>query len=88
MQIIINIPTEHYNEIVYEDIEKLRECVRNGVPIPKGHGRLGDLDRLQAKIFNACIDKYFMPVKSLTCDDVTDIIDDVPTIIEADKECD
>lgn len=28
MKLIIDIPTEHYDEIVYQDVDKLRECVK------------------------------------------------------------
>ncbi len=30
MNILISIPTDQYNEIVYNDIDKLRECVKKG----------------------------------------------------------
>lgn len=35
MKILIDIPTEQYNEIVYVDYERLRDIVRDGVVIEK-----------------------------------------------------
>lgn len=31
MKIVIDIPIKRYNEIVYNDVETLRECIKNGV---------------------------------------------------------
>ena len=62
--------------------EEMVVKVANGTRLPKNHGRLGDLDRVKAKVFNASMDEHFMPINLLTCDDVTDIIDYIPTIIE------
>jgi hypothetical protein len=35
MQIVIDIPTDQYNEIVYVNYERLRDIVRDGVVIEK-----------------------------------------------------
>lgn len=35
MLIIVNIPTDKYNNIVFEDVEKLRESISNGVVLTK-----------------------------------------------------
>lgn len=88
MKLVIEIDEENYEKNKYGrcPVTVMRKSIRNGIPLPKGHGRLGELDILRAKIFIASTDKYFMPTKLLTCDDVTDIIDGMPTIIEADKE--
>ena len=43
--------------------------------------RLIDADRLKAEIFKACMDNHFMPTKLLDCDDVTNIIDNAPTVV-------
>ena len=47
MKIVIDIPIEHYNEIVYEDVEKLREVIKNGKVLPKEHGDLIDRSKLR-----------------------------------------
>ena len=33
IKIVVDIPTEQYNNIVYEDIDKLRECIKNGTVV-------------------------------------------------------
>lgn len=51
MKIVVDIPEELYkhikNDNVYylEDGEDLYTIVKNGTPLPKGHGRLIDADR-------------------------------------------
>lgn len=95
IQLMIEIDEEDY-KIMKHNVEvdnplcplsqkEIVTKIANGTPLPEGHGRLGDLDDIRAKIFNASMDNYFMPIKPLSCDDVTDIIDKADTIIEADK---
>jgi len=84
MQIVIDIPEEEYNWIiksdktVFADVAS-KECmlhaIKNGTPLPKGHGRLIDADALLKK--HPEFDTY--PFPSTT-------IDNAPPIIEADKE--
>lgn len=78
MQIVIDIPNWLYNAILEhkEPIysQSLGEAVRDGTPLPKGHGRLIDADALN---FNA---DYNEPLISKLD------FDNAPTIIEADKE--
>lgn len=58
MQIVINIDDEDYDDITLtgENIINLgvlldlREAVRKGTPLPKGHGRLIDADALEKKM--------------------------------------
>jgi hypothetical protein len=55
MKIVIDIDTEHYERImrieegvtVYPTTLALYEAVKNGTPLPKGHGRLIDADELK-----------------------------------------
>lgn len=85
MQIVININENEYlsikeypnNITSYPVTIHLYDAVRNGTPLPKGHGRLIDAD--------AYIEKYEC------CGYLEDIEIDyfnevVPTIIESDKE--
>jgi len=81
MQIVIDIDEEQYNTIKSDlyntfPVEMKKwglEAIRNGTPLPKGHGRLIDADAL---IFNA---DYYEPLISKRD------FDFAPTIIEADK---
>jgi len=58
------------------------DAIKNGTPLPKGHGRLIDADRL--KIDNPLYLSLDIPY--VTEDTVEEIIDHAPTILEADKE--
>ena len=85
MQIIIDITDDIYteltktgeNEINLGILLALREAVRQGTTLPKGHGRLIDAD--------AYIDKHEECgwLDDITVDEFNAI---TPTIIEADKE--
>lgn len=70
MQILINIPDEEFERLVYMDIFKLREYIQNGVVLPKGHGRLKDTDK-----FNYNSDNYITKHG----------VESAPTVIEADQ---
>lgn len=55
MQIVIDVPDEMYdwfdNGFPDEnDAEKLWQIVKNGKPLPKGHGRIMDVDRVIKKM--------------------------------------
>ena len=86
MQIIINIDDEDYDDITLtgENIINLgvlldlREAVRNGTPLPKGHGRLIDADAINLKDISP-VDGF--SVYGATAED----IDLTPTIIEAES---
>lgn len=69
MELVIDIPTEQYNNIVYEDVDRLRECIKNGTVLPKNHGRLIDADALWDLYHDNDYDFY-------------EAIDSVTTIIE------
>ena len=82
MQIVIDISDIKYqwikdNPLTYDN--KYCEAIRNGAPLPKGHGRLIDADAL-------C--DYFWDNRSrlYTHKDLRIAIDNAPTIIEADIE--
>lgn len=84
MQIVIDIADEYYEYLkklmLNGDVLGARERkILNGTPLPKGHGRLIDADRL----------KSLYSINSANFNTVAGIkkwIDDAHTIIEADKE--
>ena len=88
MQIVIDISKEDYNRI--KDIPeafnslttRVYKSIKNGTPLPKGHGRLIDGDKAIADFANYGIDHMWDAF------DLPDIIDNSPTIIEADKGSD
>lgn len=94
IQLVITISEEKYNQI----INRYREsnvrpkdyeiAIINGTPLPKGHGRLGDLDELEQRISNfvehdAKITDEYTVVRQRH---IVDGIRQTPTIIEADTE--
>ena len=79
MQILIEISDETYkkiqNKILYPwDVES----ILNGISTPKGHGRLIDADALCEELGDINMDIYTNEVKEM--------IDNAPTVIEADKD--
>ena len=78
MQIVIDVPDEKYDRLVYQDIISLRSYVENGIVLPKGHGRLIDANRLRS----------MYSINRANFNTVVGIqkwIDDAPIIVEADE---
>ena len=88
MQIVIEIPEEDYtniknaiNSLIENGVEltsmsKVCLAIKDGTPLPEGHGRLGDLDALRDEISSWGMNDY-------EPSDFTDEIDRADTIIEA-----
>lgn len=85
MQILIDIPYGHFLTIkdgfLNECIKSTTEAIVNGTILPKGHGRLIDVDELeQCKgIMNTIHGEIKYAIRM-------DDIRNMPTIIEADNE--
>lgn len=93
MQIVIDIDenvftrlfdngTEDY-AIVNDDLFTIAKSIRKGTPLPEHHGRLIDADELYGDFIDG--------TEGYDCNtwnriEIGDIIEDAPTIIEADKE--
>ena len=88
MTLIIDIPDEDYDKIKdnspdafnYLTSWRLYDAIKNGTPLPKGHGRLIDADALKtdAQTMTEWNGDVFRCVTERT-------IDYAPTIIEADR---
>lgn len=79
MKLIIDIQDFVYNHIKEFNSTQLYElnvitAIKNGLPLPKGHGRLIDAD----KLLDENIDTFMLQTETK--------IRIAPTIIEADKE--
>lgn len=83
MQIMINI-SDAVKEMADEGDKKLIhimwmliliDAIKNGVVLPKGHGDLIDKKVAYKKFYSRCLAKV-----------ATEVFDEIPTIIEADKE--
>lgn len=90
MQIVIELNEEVYDEILNEiehaeiagvGLSELSIALKNGTPLPKGHGDLKDASKMIADLNTVRVDNYAETIE-WTCN----VIDSYPTIIEADKE--
>ena len=89
MKLIIDIPKEEYELVRHENKSfrtelELMNAVANGVPLPKHHGRLKDVDAFLSKV--KADREHSAYSGSWTADDVLTALDNsyAPTIIEAD----
>ena len=91
MPVVINV-----SEARFRDIQRIAEVqlesnhfktaeqiIANGTPLPKGHGRLIDADELNEQEIPAIKKDDVVYVKLST---LQDLIDNAPTIIEAESE--
>lgn len=89
MKIVIDIPEGMLDELntckfPIQDAYRLCSIIENGQPLPKGHGRLIDADALARFIDYGHLNS--LDAKVFSENDIRDLIDNAPTIIEADKE--
>ena len=89
MQIVIDIPEKIFKELTKYDkpvpsgnclYDSILESVFNGISLPKGHGKLGDLDELEVlmkdEILNHDLNEY----------GCLNLVKHTQAIIEADEE--
>lgn len=88
MQIVIDISEKDFIEIFINGLENNNEIInliRKGTPLPK-HGRLVDADVLIKQLEDTANIEWNEQVgSSKGLEDAIDIVDDAPTIIEADR---
>lgn len=83
MKIVIDIPEQAYNQLKevggvdWLDAENILDCVANGTPLPKGHGKLIDADALYADLT--------FPTQEFA-KAFHEILEDAPGIVLPDKE--
>ena len=90
MRVVVDIPNWLYNamlehkEPIYS--QSLGEAVRDGTPLPKGHGRLIDADALEKKMCDREVE--IGDDRALWESSAVSVALDMfaPTIIDADKE--
>jgi len=96
IELIIKIPNRIYKTIQNRhlniiDKEIIEDAIRNSTPLPKGHGRLGDLDALEKDMINGIKagnyeDGYDNYSHINNIDDCVECVKYADTIIEADEE--
>ena len=91
MQVVIDIPEEIYihlsqrykyqnaDDTGLSELDKVGVSIKNGITLPEGHGRLGDLDALREEVSSWGMNDY-------EPSDFIDEIDRAATIIEAESE--
>lgn len=82
VEVVLKIPEEVYEGLVYLDVFQVRNLIQKGTLLPKGHGILKDVTNLMRGLYTdiQTIEETF------TSSDVYKMIDEeCPTIIEADK---
>jgi hypothetical protein len=77
MKIVIDIPESKIKDPSSIDLFYMVGAIKNGIPLPKGHGRLIDADALGEELHRYTEAPYLYALK---------VFNDAPTIIEADKE--
>ena len=80
-EILIRMTEKQYDSLNEMSLIELHSIIRNGIPLPKGHGRLIDADELEEckEIMNTISGESKYAVRM-------DDIRNMQTIIEADKE--
>ena len=76
IELVIKIPKEYYEAIMKIPVNQSTAdmlIIKNGKPLPKGHGRLIDADAMWDSYYSNEYDFY-------------EALDDIQTIIEAEKE--
>lgn len=89
MQIVIEIPEEMYRQLINgrSGNTLINKAIKNGIPLPKGHGRLIDAKELTDRLEALSADKWNESVgASKGLDFAIEITEDAPTVLEADKE--
>lgn len=92
IELIIKIPEETYIHLCNGGnigaSLLIENAIKNGTPLPKGHGRLGDLDELTQRITNYVEhNEHMMDELTLLQEKfILEGIKNTPTIIEADRE--
>ena len=88
-KILIEMPTMLYLALKLDGVwgyPRLTEIIRNGTPLPKGHGRLKDVDAFISKV--KADREHSAYSRSWTADDVLNVLDNsyASTIVGAESE--
>lgn len=91
IELVISLPEEAYKLLKNEGVdwlgaEHILNAVANGILLPKGHGKLKDIDKFLKRVEEDRAHECYL--HSWTIDDVLQKLDSwyAPTIIEADPE--
>lgn len=94
-ELVIKIPEEMYDWLDHgfldaEDAEMLWKVVKNGIPIPKGHGKIIDVKKLRQDVithkYSVDFCKEHNIDQSINVGILNILLTDALPIIEADEE--
>ena len=85
IELVIKISEDSYKAtcngcMLPTDVENVVQGIKNGIPLPKGHGYLKDQKDLAKSLYD------YQWIDQQTYIEVANRLIDTPTIIEADKE--
>ena len=91
IELVIKIPEgvyQHYKKVYQKSRGSIPEsCIAFGEPLPKGHGRLGDLDKIKKEMQNYYDDcAKTSEYTRLGFETAISVVEDAHTIIEASEE--
>ena len=94
IELVIKIPEELYEAykgrppmLGDAGMDMIAQSIANGIPLPKGHGRLGDLDELERKMteYISTLPLPYNEAERIVL--LMNFFDEAPTVIEeSDKE--
>ena len=94
MQLVVEISEDTFFDLKKkQNRTEVDNAVLNGTPLPKGHGRLIDADALEilygleyaTKYGNETAEQQAHSYDTMMMYEIADMIDEAPTIIEADR---
>lgn len=99
IELLIKVPKEIYKHTQEYEVggfntengDKLFMVIKNGTPLPKGHGRIGDLDGVEKIVCDEFVDlqdgsEEWRNAVNDAVENILHRVHDLPTIFEADKE--
>lgn len=93
IELVIKIPKKTYKLICDKnalgcDIGDIKNIIRNGTLLPKGHGKLVDADKFlkdNETYTGFILESRFFGGRNIHNDALEDLVDKAPTIIEKDR---
>lgn len=95
MKIVIEIDEETYKDIkdgkVYSSVRDVPQesilAISNGTPLPKGHGRLVDISKIDDDRIESDNPIIYLTINGEYVEAISlDYLDDLPTIVPEDKD--
>jgi hypothetical protein len=92
IELVIKIPEEIYEssqiiDVKSEDVIQIPlEVIANGTPLPKGHGKLVDISKIDKDRIESDNPIIYLTINGQYTEAISlDYLNDLPTIIEADQ---